>query len=177
VQAHRAAQAEYDAVTKPLLAAVHTGPEYLAAYQARREAEIQLSELNKKPNPTEDELVPHIEAIGKNNLLMKQIDEAAIDADPKASKAKEDLAAAKAAVTAMDAEFTAMLRENQEYQAARQEWEDAQKQLREARVQNRPQPTRRNNAGGGFRGGGGGGGFRGGGGLGAGGGMRGGRRY
>lgn len=150
----KTAQSEYDAATKPLMATVHTAPDYLQAYRAERDAEKELSDLNDKLDVSVDEVSRITDKIAKNNLQMKQIEQAAIEADPIASKAKLKLDDAKAKEKEFEEQFRASLKENQEYQAARQSLEDAQRQIQEARAQQRPQST---GAGrGGFRGTGGG---------------------
>ena len=123
----KAAQAAEEAAKKKAMAKLVASPDYKAAKEKQTKADTQLVTLNAQGAKADAKaLADAQQARIDSALVVRRLENEAMENDPKVVESKTKVAEAKKASEAMEDELKQALEQDPDYQAAQQELETAQ---------------------------------------------------
>lgn len=136
VAAKKKAETTLESTKKAALVGVHNKPEYKQLMEERETARKQLETANTGSSSITDEDLQKASGIMvKDGLAMKQMENAALNDDPKYADAKQQYDAANAKMSDLDAQVDQALKDQPDYAQKTQALEQAKQQLEQARTQ------------------------------------------
>ncbi len=123
----KSAQAEYDALRKPLVEAMKKRPDYVKAEQDKVKAEQEIADL-RSSGTFGDPMIKAATKRAEANSALGKIETDAFNAEPKFVEARKKLAEATTQVASLKKQFETAMAGDKDYQEAKKAVDTAQEQ-------------------------------------------------